>query len=204
MFCCHGRLVCKKNARDRRPLPNQRARAACVWLGGRLRENEAGELARQNPRPPRSTALHSKASTTSPSSTLALRQHPPTFDSAVDPALLVQRLCPAPLCCRPALFKVRHSIRGALNPYILPPPAPDTMPRCTASSPHAPTAWLPQDSCIRLPDLNSHNPVQSPALASVLAYGVLLSETQYRQWRLILAASRTSGGSYTTLRYTLP
>lgn len=188
---------------DRSPI-NARERLVSGLAGDSAKTRQASSLDRIHARLGALHALHSKASTTSPSSTLALRQHPPTFDSAVDPALLAQRLCPAPLCCRPALFKVRHSIRGALNPYILPPPAPDTMPRCTASSPHAPTAWLPQDSCIRLPDLDSHNPVQSPALASVLAYGVLLSETQYRQWRLILAASRTSGGPYTTLRYTLP
>jgi len=41
-------------------------------------------------------------------------------------------------------------------------------------------------------------------LASVLAYGVLSSETQYRQWRLILACLRTSGGVYTPSNYTLP
>jgi hypothetical protein len=41
-------------------------------------------------------------------------------------------------------------------------------------------------------------------LASVLAYGVLLSETQYRLWRPILPVLRTSAGVYNTLRYTSP
>ena len=185
---------------DRSPIRRARSASVWAWRASRRKRGQAGELDR----------IHAASVCTAQQSTRhlslhhALRQLPPNFDSAADPALLVQRLTSAPRCCRPALFKVRHIIRGALNPYILPLPAPDTMPRCTAFSPHAPTAWLPQDSCIRLPDLDSHNPVQSPALASVLAYGVLLSETQYRQWRLILACWRTSGGVYTTLRYTLP
>lgn len=77
------------------------------------------------------------------------------------------------------------------------------MPRCTAIS-RAPTAWLPQDSCIRLAHSDIQNRALSPVLASVLAYGVLLSETQYRQWRLILAARRTTAAVYSPLRYTLP
>jgi hypothetical protein len=69
----------------------------------------------------------------------------------------------------------------------------------------APTAWLPQDSCIRLPGPRLPKPSALPVLASVLAYGVLLSETQYPLWQLILALWRTSGGSlYTTSRYTFP
>ena len=50
----------------------------------------------------------------------------------------------------------------------------------------------------------AHIPALSPVLASVLVYGALSSETQYRQWQRILAVWRTSGGVYTTPRYTLP
>ena len=71
----------------------------------------------------------------------ALPPLPPTFDSSTDPAR--QQVCrlarlASHYCCKPRLPKVRLSIRGVLNPYILPPPAPDIVPRCTAPSPYGP------------------------------------------------------------------
>jgi hypothetical protein len=98
-------------------------------------------------------------------------------------------------------LSLQHAHSLTLNPYVLPPPA---APRSHPVAP-TPTAWLPQDSCIRLPGPRRPKPSALPVLASVLANGVLLSETQYRLCHLILAVWRTSGGGvYTASRYTFP
>ena len=135
----------------------------------------------------------------------ALRPLPPTFDCSADPALQHSRLARLTTAASP-LLKVRLSIRGALNPLC---PA-FAGPGRHAALHRSLTPWprlpgCPQDSCIRPPALRLPKPSALPVLASVLVYGVLLSETQYPLWQLILACWRTSGGAvYTTSRYTFP
>ena len=169
----------------------------------------AGRLARrQNPAPctapppPHRTAKHTSrfthiSRTTPTASNLRLLRGP---GAAAFPS------CTPHYRCKPPLLKVRLSIRGALNPLC---PA-FAGPGRHAALHRSLTPWprlpgCPQDSCIRPPALRLPKPSALPVLASVLVYGVLLSETQYPLWQLILASWRTSGGAvYTTSRYTFP
>jgi hypothetical protein len=111
---------------------------------------KASRLIRQASRRQNPTACNLQRST-SHSRTLAhaLPPLPPTFDSSTDPARQqICRLAPH-YCCKPRLPKVRLSIRGALNPYILPPLAPDIVPRCTALH-RALTPWPRLPGCRRI------------------------------------------------------
>lgn len=138
VFCCHDRLRGQQEcARLQTGVPiNTRD-----CLAGASRR-KASRRIRQASRRQNPTACNSPRST-SHSRTLAhaLPPLPPTFDSSTDPAR--QQVCrlarlASHYCCKPRLPKVRLSIRGVLNPYILPPPAPDIVPRCTAPSPYGP------------------------------------------------------------------
>lgn len=176
---------------------------------GKLRsaKSYACRLARrQNPAP--CTAPHRTAKHTSHSlhTYHALRPLPPTFDSSADPVLQHIRLARLTTRCKPPLLKVRLSIRGALNPLCPASAGPGQQAALhRALSPWPRLPGCPQDSCIRLPPPRLQKPSALPMLASVLAYGVFLSETQYPLWQLILAFWRTSGGAvYTTSRYTFP
>ena len=175
---------------------------------GKLRsaKSYACRLARrQNPAP--CTAPHSEAHLSLTSHTYhALRPLPPTFDSSADPVLQHIRLARLTTRCKPPLLKVRLSIRGALNPLCPASAGPGQQAALhRALSPWPRLPGCPQDSCIRLPPPRLQKPSALPMLASVLAYGVFLSETQYPLWQLILAFWRTSGGAvYTTSRYTFP
>lgn len=93
---------------------------------------EGGCTAAHSKAPPLTPAhctLHTAQRTTPTTANLRLLHGP---GSAAHPS------CTPHYCCKPPLLKVRLSIRGALNPYVLPPPAPDTMPRCTAPRPPSP------------------------------------------------------------------
>lgn len=107
------------------------------------------------------TLQHTRTRTT-------VRPLPPTFDSSAAPALQHIRPAAPHYCCKPPLLKVRLSIRGALNPYVLPPPAPDNMPRCTALhhalTPSCPWPRLP--GCRRIAaSVCQVLDVQNPALS---------------------------------------
>jgi hypothetical protein len=95
LFCCHGRLVGKKNARDCRPLANQtRATGKRLGLGGQVGgENEAGELDRIHAASVHRTAKHC----TSHSSTHYASYLQPSTPPA-HPALLVQRVSVSYFC----------------------------------------------------------------------------------------------------------
>lgn len=133
--------------------------------------SQAGGCSRQMPNPAHARLVHSIHTTPTATTPPQLQ---PTLLAAVHPA---QRVCPCSHSRRPPLLKVRLLYVALLFPTTCLRRPRTLMPRCTAIS-RAPTAWLPQDSCIRLAHSDSQNRALSPVLASVLAYGVLSSETQ--------------------------
>lgn len=179
------------NTRDGLASSGRRKATLAGWRGGRIQRR----------------APHSEAHLSLTSHTYhALRPLPPTFDSSADPVLQHIRLARLTTRCKPPLLKVRLSIRGALNPLCPASAGPGQQAALhRALSPWPRLPGCPQDSCIGLPPPRLQKPSALPMLASVLAYGVFLSETQYPLWQLILAFWRTSGGAvYTTSRYTFP
>lgn len=180
------------NTRDGLASSSRRKATQPGWRGGRIQRRAPHRTAKH---PSHFTHISHTTSTTSTTSNLRLLRGP---GAAAFPS------CTPYYRCKPPLLKVRLSIRGALNPLC---PA-SAGPGQHAALHRTLTPWprppgCPQDSCIRPPAPRLPKPSALPMLASVLAYGVLLSETQYPLWQLILAFWRTSGGAvYTTSRYT--